>query len=129
MMKFHKTYIPIQPSIDLNMVYNIAQISVEKIYQDAISKIENYNTLLSLAQGSHKSIHLFLKNTQQICVFHQLYQLKKARGNNFRTTLCEIERLTYATREQIKIVLYFLEKIKIISISNDVIFEIKYLNE
>lgn len=129
MLVFHETYIGIPYREKLSGIYNQYQIDAEKLFTNVMEHRESYNKVAKVRSGQYLELNRVLTSTNELTVFYTIMLSLESQEGLFRSSITHLKNVTHSDEYSIKKVLYFLEKIKLISISDDALFEIKYFNE
>ncbi|OUR96120.1 hypothetical protein A9Q84_07085 [Halobacteriovorax marinus] len=132
-MKFQQGIIRKRVLIDKidSSISNMVQVQSYKRIQEVITRDNAFQLLRSLRELSLNSTELliFFSNAMELSTFHTLIKLKQQRGSDFYTHREELIKLSHSDTYSIDFVLYLLESLKVISISESSIFRIEFSND
>ncbi|WP_127716518.1 hypothetical protein [Halobacteriovorax sp. HLS] len=128
MLTFHKKDIALQKHLS-NQTDNFIQVSACIKAFKLLEDIKLFSIIFELKNNELISFVRLLDNAEQVSALYTLYELKRRRGRIFRTTVAELSSLSKVSPKIVEYILILLEEIKIISMSNTAIIEIRYLHE
>lgn len=117
------------PDVKSFKISNLVQIKVYEIIQNIFKKdnaLEVISCFKKLSLGTEQ-ISTILNSPKEISFLHTLIMLKNERGASFLTHKQELTTLSKGDEYTTNLVIQLLETLKVISISESLIFRIEFL--